>query len=106
MNPELQVLVVDLDAHQGNGIEAIMQHDPRFRMLDVYNEAIYPNDLAAKAFIAYHFPISPHTADKDYLAIVEQALKWAFSERKADLLIYNAGTDIYEKDPPRVSQSQ
>lgn len=96
---DLQVLVADLDAHQGNGIEAIMQEDDRFRMLDVYNDAIYPNDLAAKAFIDYHFPISPYTADADYLEIVQQALKWAFSEKKPDLLIYNAGTDIYEKDP-------
>lgn len=97
--PDAQVLVVDLDAHQGNGIEAIMQNDPRFRMLDVYNDAIYPNDLSAKQFIDYHFPISPYTSDDDYLSIVEQALTWAFRERKADLLIYNAGTDIYEADP-------
>ncbi|MEM7375618.1 MAG: histone deacetylase [Bacteroidota bacterium] len=97
--PDLQVLVVDLDAHQGNGIEAIMQNDDRFRMLDVYNDAIYPNDLAVKAYIDYHFPISPYTTDNDYLEIVQQALSWALTEKKPDLLIYNAGTDIYEHDP-------
>ena len=43
-----KVMIVDLDAHQGNGHERDFLHDPRVHILDCYNKWIYPNDHAAK----------------------------------------------------------
>ena len=98
-NPEYKVLVIDLDAHQGNGVEMVLQDDPHFFMLDMYNSHIYPHDSAAKKFIDYHYPLDIGITDKPYLDILEKALEKAVADCTPDLIIYNAGTDIYEKDP-------
>ena len=43
-----KVMIVDLDAHQGNGHERDFLHDNRVYILDCYNKWIYPNDKPAK----------------------------------------------------------
>jgi histone deacetylase 11 len=37
-----RILVIDLDAHQGNGIERDFKGDDRVAILDMYNRQIYP----------------------------------------------------------------
>jgi len=98
-HPNLRIMVLDLDAHQGNGFEAVFKDDPRIIQFDVYNGAIYPQDHTAAAFIHYNFPLKPKTGTKAYLDLVKRELPKALDEAKPDLLIYNAGSDIYEKDP-------
>lgn len=97
--PDLKVLVVDLDAHQGNGIEAAMQGAPNCFIMDVYNADIYPRDHAVKQYIDFDFPLASYTDDEGYLAVVRTGLDEAIAVSKPDLIIYNAGTDIYEQDP-------
>lgn len=96
--PQRKVLVIDLDAHQGNGIESIMRDEPNFRMMDVYNKDIYPADYAVKQYINYDYPIRKGIGDDEYLETVRKGLAQAIPDSKADLIIYNAGTDIYEGD--------
>ncbi|MEL7530877.1 MAG: histone deacetylase [Bacteroidota bacterium] len=96
--PDLKVLVIDLDAHQGNGIESVLRDEPNFFMMDVYNKDIYPNDTAVKKYIDFDYPLPNGTGDDAYLASVRQGLKKAIPEAKPDLIIYNAGTDIYLGD--------
>ncbi len=43
------VMIVDLDAHQGNGHERDFLGDERVYILDMYNRWIYPNDRQAKS---------------------------------------------------------
>ncbi len=43
-----KVMIVDLDAHQGNGHERDFLGDERVYILDMYNKWIYPNDRYAK----------------------------------------------------------
>jgi histone deacetylase 11 len=43
-----KVMIVDFDAHQGNGHERDFMHDRRVHIMDMYNKWIYPNDKAAK----------------------------------------------------------
>ena len=43
-----KVMIVDLDAHQGNGHENDFMHDSHVYIVDVYNKWIYPNDTQAK----------------------------------------------------------
>lgn len=94
-----KVLVVDLDAHQGNGFEAVFADDPRVVTFDVYNGSIYPKDLPAAAFIKYKFPLKPGTSTERYLDLLRKELPAALDAEQPDLLIYNAGVDIYEHDP-------
>ena len=44
----LQVMIVDLDAHQGNGHERDFMNDGQVYIMDVYNRGIYPHDGFAK----------------------------------------------------------
>ncbi len=96
--PALKVLVVDLDAHQGNGIEAYLEHDKQTFMFDVYGADNYPHDRAVKPYITYDFPVANDSKDGEYSELLKRELPKAIEEVKPDLIIYNAGTDIYEKD--------
>jgi histone deacetylase 11 len=97
--PESKVLVVDLDAHQGNGHEMMLGNDERVIIMDIYNKDIYPKDSEAEQFIDYKGDIDTGTKDDEYLELVEMFLEKAFSEHNVDFIIYNAGTDIFEEDP-------
>ncbi|KAL9254133.1 Histone deacetylase 2-like protein [Drosera capensis] len=46
------VLVIDLDAHQGNGHERDFSNDRRVYILDMYNTEIYPFDYEAERSIS------------------------------------------------------
>ena len=98
-NPILKVMVLDLDAHQGNGYESIFKDDKRIATFDVYNGEIYPHDVYAKQFIKYDYPVKSFIKDEEYLRLLKTELPKAINEFKPNLIIYNAGTDIFEKDP-------
>ncbi len=99
MHPDHQVLIIDLDAHQGNGVSSILHSDGRVHIFDVYNAAIYPNDKLAESYVEYKYPVPAYIQDDDYLGLIEQELPKAIESSRADFILYNAGTDIYEKDP-------
>ena len=96
--PQAKVLIVDLDAHQGNGVSRLLGPDPRCAILDVYNGDIYPNDTEAERYVDFAFPLASYTRDEDYLLLVKEGMRRALRHAKPDLIIYNAGTDIYEGD--------
>ncbi|KAL1509674.1 hypothetical protein ABEB36_004380 [Hypothenemus hampei] len=93
-----KVMIVDLDAHQGNGYEMDFKDSKKVYIMDVYNKWIYPKDVQAKNFIQINVPIDSYTADEDYLRIVKENLLVASKEFTPDLLVYNAGTDILVGD--------
>lgn len=96
--PILKILIVDLDAHQGNGIASIMGDDPRSAIFNVYNGMIYPWDLNARKFIKYNFPIDETMMDDEYLSLLSRELPRAIDAEKPELIMYNAGTDIFVED--------
>ncbi|KAL4424507.1 hypothetical protein ABPG77_006816 [Micractinium sp. CCAP 211/92] len=96
-----RVLVVDLDVHQGNGMERdkLAAGDQDLYILDAYNRRAYPWDAEAKQAIDQRVELEPGTRDEEYLAGVAGALGRAFADFSPELLIYNAGTDILDGDP-------
>ncbi|CAI6006368.1 unnamed protein product, partial [Closterium sp. NIES-65] len=95
-----RVLIVDLDAHQGNGHETDWMGDADVFIVDVYNAAIFPRDHQAKEAIRIAKELRSGTGTTQYLDAVTQALQEvAAAAFHADLLIYNAGTDILANDP-------
>ncbi|XP_061389621.1 histone deacetylase 11 [Musca vetustissima] len=93
------VMIVDLDAHQGNGHERDFMDNPFVYIMDMYNYQIYPKDHNAKLAIRYAVELKPRTENKEYLAKLKRGLKFAMREFKPHLVVYNAGTDILEGDP-------
>jgi len=100
-NPNLKVLIVDLDAHQGNGHEMICGPDKRIAIFDVYNALIYPNDEEAKKYITFNHPIRRLRGihDEEYLELLRTHLPQAIAQFQPGLIVYNAGTDVFEHDP-------
>lgn len=98
-NPNLKVMIIDLDAHQGNGNEDFFKHDKRISIFDIYCGDNYPRDYMAKQYIDYDFPVKYGIMDSEYLLLLEQNLDLAIKKLKPDLIIYNAGTDIFAGDP-------
>lgn len=93
-----RVMVVDLDAHQGNGYARDFLGDKDVYIMDVYNRAIYPGDEYAKGAIRRRVELRPGTSDEAYLKLVDDHLQLALSEFSADLVVYNAGTDVLSGD--------
>jgi histone deacetylase 11 len=98
-NPDLSVLIIDLDAHQGNGLESIFREDERIYILDMYNRDIYPQDYEVKKYIDYDVQTETGVVTDEYLSALEGILLSAFQEVNPNFVVYNAGTDIYENDP-------
>jgi histone deacetylase 11 len=94
------VAIVDLDAHQGNGLARIFYDDVHVLMMDMYNQDIYPQDLWARQRLNCNLPLKSGTQDHQYLDLLQEKLP-TFLQAIAGLKIifYNAGTDIYALDP-------
>lgn len=91
-----RVLVVDLDAHQGDGTAATIRRWPWATIFDVYERDLFP---AVKQPEDFPLPIPAGLEGDEYLAIVESALPNALDETTPSLVIYNAGSDPFVDDP-------
>jgi|ERR1051326_3193471 histone deacetylase 11 len=97
---EDRVLVVDLDAHQSNGLERIFFNDPSIYLFDMYNQDIYPQDRWAQQRINCAIRLSSGTGDQEYHAHLEENLPRVLQELgQPRIAFYVAGTDIYANDP-------
>lgn len=75
VNEDLRIMIVDLDAHQGNGYQrdafTLVKRDQLF-IFDMYNCRIYPGDGYAKGAIDKVVELECHCKDEKYLKL----LKW------------------------------
>ncbi|XP_022140227.1 histone deacetylase 2 isoform X3 [Momordica charantia] len=120
-----RVMIIDLDAHQGNGHEMDFAHDSmaiqffgnsfqlalfrnanvlfvlagRVYILDMFNPGIYPFDYEARRCIDQKVEVDSGTKTSEYLKKLEEALEIAATSYDPDLIVYNAGTDILDGDP-------
>ncbi|XP_016498572.2 histone deacetylase 2 isoform X2 [Nicotiana tabacum] len=94
-----RVMIIDLDAHQGNGHEMDFSEDRRVFILDMYNPGIYPLDFEARRYIDLGVEVQSGTATDEYLTKLDHALEVAEKKFDPDFVVYNAGTDILDGDP-------
>lgn len=92
-------MIIDLDAHQGNGHETDLGDDSRVYILDMYNPEIYPYDYSARRFIDQKVEVMSGTSTDEYLRKLDKALEVAFRNFQPEMVVYNAGTDILDGDP-------
>jgi histone deacetylase 11 len=90
------VLVVDLDAHQGNGTAAVFRGWSWAKILDLYQADIYPVPKEPEDF---PLAVGPGLTGSDYIEMVEDALIDALETVRPDLVVYNAGSDPFIDDP-------
>lgn len=94
-----RAMIIDLDAHQGNGHGTDFGDDPDTFILDAYNDEIYPHDEQAKRGIDAAIPLAAFTSDTEFFAKIEPKISSAIDDFKPDIIIYVAGTDILDGDP-------
>lgn len=73
-----KILIVDLDAHQGNGYEHDFKYSDTVYILDVYNRHIYPKDKIAKQYIRRKVELNMFVEDGEYLNKVKKYKKIQF----------------------------
>jgi histone deacetylase 11 len=98
-NTVKKVMIIDLDAHQGNGHERDFLSDDNVFIIDFYNAGVYPNDTRAKFAIKYEENFNRYDDDNTYLTRLENALSRCIKEFNPDFIVYNAGTDCMAGDP-------
>jgi histone deacetylase 11 len=91
-----KVMVVDLDAHQGNGTAAVFTTWPWASIFDVYQEDLFP---ARKEPEDYPFALPAGMTGSEYLDLIRDFLPGALDAVRPDLVIYNAGSDPFVNDP-------
>jgi histone deacetylase 11 len=89
-------LVVDTDAHQGNGTADALRPWPWAYVLDFYDESIYPWPKAPEEMAV---PLPPRTNGAEYLDALHEHLPRAVDRYRPDLIVYNAGSDVLWSDP-------
>ncbi|UCE32198.1 MAG: histone deacetylase, partial [Burkholderiales bacterium] len=90
-----QVLIVDLDVHQGDGTAAILGGDPGVFTLSLHGERNFP---FRKARSSLDVALADGTGDAAYLRALAQALDRVQARFEADFVIFVAGADVYERD--------
>jgi len=91
----LQIAVIDLDVHQGDGTAAIFAHDSSVFTLSLHGERNYP---FVKAASDLDVGLPDGCDDDTYLAALERALHTLFARCTPRLLIYLAGADPHQGD--------
>ncbi len=90
------VLVVDTDAHQGNGTADALRPWPSAHMLDLFEEGLFPWPKVAEDLPV---PLSASISGSEYLEILHEQLPAAIERYHPDLIVHNAGSDVLETDP-------
>ena len=89
------VLIFDCDVHQGDGTAQITQNYNQIITCSIHCEQNFPRN---KQESTYDFALPAKTADGEYLATLRQALDFCVRIHNPDIILYNAGADIYTKD--------
>ncbi|MEL6867429.1 MAG: histone deacetylase [Bacteroidota bacterium] len=90
-----QILVVDLDVHQGNGTAHIFQSDPRVFTFSMHGARNYPT---RKEQSDLDIGLPDKARDEDYLPILQETLPQLIDEVQPDMVFYLSGVDVLESD--------
>ena len=93
--PALQVAVIDLDVHQGNGTAHIFRNDSSVFTLSLHGDKNFPFRKEAGDL---DVPLPDGCADAEYLAALDGALAELEASFTPGFVIYLAGADPYEGD--------
>ncbi|MGM0525854.1 MAG: histone deacetylase family protein [Pseudomonadota bacterium] len=94
-NSNARVLIFDTDVHQGDGTATLFANQPRVTTCSIHGEKNFP---FTKSCSDIDIELAKGTTDEHYLQVVEKTLNTAIKQSKPDLILYDAGVDIYRQD--------
>lgn len=91
-----RVLIFDVDVHQGDGTAALLADEPRAFTCSIHCERNYPFE---KQTSDLDVALPDGMGDGDYLAVVQNTLDKVLALSNPDIVLYDAGVDVFEGDP-------
>lgn len=90
-----QVLVVDLDVHQGNGTAKIFEKDPSVFTFSMHGAHNYP---LKKDSSDLDIPLPDGIRDDEYLSLLDHHLPVLLDRVKPDFVFFQSGVDVLATD--------
>ena len=90
-----QILIIDLDVHQGNGTASIFKDESRVFTFSMHGEKNYP---VRKEFSDLDLGLPDGTSDKVYLDLLKKTLPGLINKVQPDFIFYLSGVDILASD--------
>lgn len=90
-----QILVVDLDVHQGNGTASLFAREPRVYTFSMHGARNYP---MYKEQSDRDVPLPDGTTDATYLALLSEHLDELMEVVNPDFVFYQSGVDVLATD--------
>ncbi|WP_421976317.1 histone deacetylase [Roseivirga seohaensis] len=90
-----QILVVDLDVHQGNGTAQIFENEPRVFTFSMHGAANYP---LHKEKSDLDVGLKDGTDDNTYLSLLDANLKALMDTVQPDFVFFQSGVDVLATD--------
>lgn len=90
-----QVLILDLDVHQGDGTAAMFQGQSTVHTVSYHCQSNFPFEKQASDL---DVGLPDGISDQEYLLQLSQRLPRLLTQVKPDILLYDAGVDVHEDD--------
>jgi acetoin utilization deacetylase AcuC-like enzyme len=101
-----RVLIVDYDAHHGNGTQDVFYADPRVLYVSMHEYPLYPGTGALSEVgsgdavgCTMNFPVPAGTTGDVYLSAVDEVLAPVVERFAPTWLLVSAGFDAHRRDP-------
>jgi acetoin utilization deacetylase AcuC-like enzyme len=90
-----QILIIDLDVHQGNGTAKIFEHEPRVFTFSMHGQHNYPFH---KEKSDLDIPLKDGIEDAEYLSLLNEHLSHLIDTVQPDFAFFLSGVDILNTD--------
>lgn len=90
-----QILVVDLDVHQGNGTAEIFRNEKQVFTFSMHGEHNYP---LQKEQSDLDIPLKDGTDDTTYLNLLDHHMERLITQVQPDFIFYQSGVDVLKTD--------
>jgi acetoin utilization deacetylase AcuC-like enzyme len=90
-----QILIIDLDVHQGNGTASLLKNEERVFTFSMHGENNYPMQ---KELSDLDVPLKDGINDKEYLYLLEKSIDLILNKFNPQFIFYQCGVDILETD--------
>jgi len=96
LTTEDKILIIDTDAHHGNGNARTFIDNPNVTILDVYNGQLYPRTPSTRERVNLPVPLASGVTGNEYLSRFKEALVQLDGDYKVAFVV--AGTDVLATD--------
>jgi acetoin utilization protein AcuC len=102
-----KILILDTDAHAGNGTLEYFYEDPRVLFIDIHQDpkTLYPGTGFVEQKgegkgegLKINIPLPPGAGDKSYKVVFEKIIEPVVKEFKPEIIIRNGGSDPHFSD--------